>query len=162
MDVTRRLPLREVAITTPSHQALARSLITLERGADETPRAASTAAGRVFDKLSRRLAELITRVGAEALLDRAVHLARAEFPFLSGVRSALGANSVIDKLRETADTVDPSEAENGLVSVLGTLVALLESFIGEDLTYRLLREVWPQLAMTGNSPMDGATVQVKP
>ena len=117
-------------------------------GADEGPLAGSAAAGRVFDKLSQRLAQLITPVGAEALLTRAVHLSRAEFPFLDGVPSAPNTRSLIERLRETAATVEPSQAHEGFVSVLGTLVGLLVSFIGEDLTFRLLRDVWPEVPMS--------------
>ena len=52
-------------------------------------------------------------------------------------------------------TVEPSQADEGFVAVLGTLVALLESFIGRDLTSRVLRDVWPELPpMTSDSPAD--------
>ncbi len=33
------------------------------------------------------------------------------------------------------------------MALLGTLIALLVSFIGEDLTFRVLRDVWPELPM---------------
>ena len=41
----------------------------------------------------------------------------------------------------------PTQAYAGFVAVLGTLIALLVSFIGEDLTSRVLRDVWPELPM---------------
>jgi hypothetical protein len=71
---------------TPAHQALARWLVTTEMGAADGPLAASEAAERVFGKLTKRLAELITVVGADALLARAVHLSSAAFPFLGGAQ----------------------------------------------------------------------------
>lgn len=116
-------------------------------GANHGPLGGPAAAERVFEKLSLRLAQLITPVGSEALLKRAVHLSRAEFPFLGGVPAA-PTQSLIEGLRETVVTVEPSQADEGLVSVLGTLVGLLVSFIGEDLTFRLLRDVWPAVPMS--------------
>jgi len=125
-------------------------------GASEGPLAGSLAAGRVFEKLSQRLNHLITPVGSEALLRRAVHQSRTEFPFLSQVQLTTGADPLIDRLREAAGTVEPSQADAGFVSVLGTLVALLDAFIGKDLTFRLLRDVWPQLAEISPKPAAAA------
>jgi hypothetical protein len=147
-ELQSRMPSREVTTPTLEHQALARWLVTTEMGADEGPLAGSAAAGRVFDKLSHRLAQLITPVGSEALLTRAVHLSRAEFPFLDGVPSAQNTRGLIDRLREIAATVEPSQADEAFLSVLGALVGLLIAFIGEDLTFRLLRDVWPGVPMS--------------
>jgi hypothetical protein len=147
-DLQSRLSSREVTTATPAHHALARWLVTTETGAAEGPQAGPVAAERVFDKLSQRLAQLITPVGSEALLRRAAHLSRAEFPFLDGVQGAPNTDALIDRLRETAATVEPGEAYAGYVVLLATLVALLESFIGKDLTVRILRNVWPELPMS--------------
>jgi hypothetical protein len=43
--------------------------------------------------------------------------------------------------------VEAGEAGKGLLAVLGTLLDLLVKFIGEDLTVRLVREVWPDLPL---------------
>jgi hypothetical protein len=114
-------------------------------GTAEGSPAGPAAGGRVFEKLSRRVAQLITPVGAEALLKRAVHLSRAEVPFVAGLETVPSTDSIIDRLREAAASVGPTQAQEGFVIVLGTLVALLESFIGRDLTFRLLRDVWPDM-----------------
>jgi hypothetical protein len=127
-----------------AHEAIARWLINCEMG-DEGSRAGTAAAARVFDKLSQRLAVLITPIGAEALLARAVHLSRATFPFLDQVQGAPKETPFIARLSATAATVAPRQADEGLMLVLGRLIGLLESFIGQDLTLRLLRDVWPDL-----------------
>jgi len=144
----------EVTTPTGPHAALAHWLVTGEMDAQNGPLTGSAGAERVFKKLSQRLAQLITPVGSEALLMRAVHLSRAEFPFLGGVPGAPNTQSLIERLAETALDVDPSEAQAGFVSVLGTLIDLLVSFIGEDLTFRLLRDVWPALPMRPRPPPD--------
>ena len=131
----------------PSHHFLARWLVTTELGDAEEGLLAPVAAERVFQKLSHRLARLITPVGCEALLARAVHLSRAGFPFVDGAQTARGADSLTLRLLDTAAGVGPTQACAGFVAVLGTLIALLVSFIGEDLTSRVLRDVWPELPM---------------
>jgi hypothetical protein len=140
---------RGVTSTTTASDSLARWLIRCEtRDDDEAPAARAAAAVRVFDKLSQRLAVLITPIGAEALLARAVHLSRATYPFLDHVEAKPKGTSLIATLQAAAANVEPSQAQEGFVLVLGTLVGLLESFIGKDLTLRLLRDVWPDLPVT--------------
>jgi hypothetical protein len=50
-------------------------------------------------------------------------------------------------LSEHLRDVEAGEAGKGLVAVLGLLLDLLVGFIGEDLTFRLVREVWPDLPL---------------
>jgi hypothetical protein len=155
MELLARSPSPDVTTATPAHHALAEWLVTSEMAAAQGPLTCPAAAGRVFDKLGHRLAQLITPVGSDALLRRAVHLSRTEFPFLDGVQAAPATDSLIDTLRESASRVEPNQAYKAFVMVVGTLVALLESFIGPDLTFRLLRDVWPKLPVTPQSSADG-------
>jgi hypothetical protein len=121
-------------------------------GDAEEPLAKRAAAQRVFHNLSHRLAQVVTPAGSEALLKRAVHLSRATFPFLAGVQTAPSTASLLDRLLEAAANVEPSQAHEGFVMVLETLVALLESFIGEDLAFRLLRDIGPEPPTTPSTP----------
>ena len=43
--------------------------------------------------------------------------------------------------------MESSRAAEAFKAVLAILIALLISFVGEDLTLRVLREVWPELPM---------------
>jgi hypothetical protein len=61
---------------------------------------------------------------------------------------------MILSLRESAAVTDSSQVADGFEAVLATLVALLVSFIGEDLTAHVLREVWPDLAMLQHAQHD--------
>jgi hypothetical protein len=132
---------------TPSQHAVAQWLLTAEGVDPERPLAVPAAAERVFGKLSRRLAQLITLVGSDALLARAVHLSRAEFPFLDGMQTTPSADGLTLRLRESAEGVESSQAAEAFEAVLAILIALLISFVGEDLSLRVLREVWPELPM---------------
>jgi len=147
-ELQSRTLARDVTSATPALHALARWLVTSEMTPDDGPLVGAAAAGRVFDKLSQRLDQLITPVGSEALLRRAAHLSRGEFPFLDGVQAAPSSDTLFVAMRKTAALVAPGQADAAFVLVLATLVGLLESFIGKDLTFRLLRDVWPELPMS--------------
>ena len=75
------------------------------------------------------------------MLSRAVHLARPEFPFLEAVRA--GRDGCLDGLDEALRGVEVSGADQALLKVLTSLLDLLGSFIGEELTLVLVAEVWP-------------------
>jgi hypothetical protein len=109
--------------------------------------ASPAAAERVFEKLSKRLAQLVTRVGSDALLARAVHLSRVEFPFLDGAQITRSDGSLTLRLGDSGKGAESGQVAEGFEAVLAILIALLVSFIGVDLTLHLLREVWPELPM---------------
>ena len=100
---------------------------------------------------SQRLALLITPLGSDALLRCPLHLNRAEFPFLDGIQIAPNSRSLVDSLCTTAATAEPDAAHEGFVAVLGTMVALLELFVGERLSFRLLRELWLAESLPGHA-----------
>jgi len=82
--------------------------------------------------------------GFHALLSRALALANAEVPWLRAVNvNAGGSFEGLDKL---GAQVDPDEIFEGCVVLLAQLLGLLVAFIGEDLTLRLVREVWLKLS----------------
>jgi len=137
----------KVTTATPSHHALARWLLTTEVVGAEGPLAAPAAAERVFQKLSKRLAQLVTLVGSDALLARAVHLSRVEFPFLDGAQITRSDDSLTLRLGDSGKGAESGQVAEGFEAVLAILIALLVSFIGVDLTLHLLREVWPELPM---------------
>ena len=124
---------------------LARWLLATELGTYDGSDPALGAAATVFDKLSQRLSLLITLTGSEALLRRAVRLSRPEFPFLDRIEPVSLAGSLIARLCNAATTAQPDQAHEGLVTVLGNLVALLELLIGEQLAFHVLHDVWPGL-----------------
>lgn len=146
-------------------QPLGRWLIARETlGADE----AALAAGidRALSRLDELFCVYVGQVGFRALLERAAHLRRGDWPWLGrtgisasatllirgpvnsepeAARAQVSARVHLDALpeaiaREGRDTV--LEAASALV---GTVLELLSNFIGEDLTMRLVRRVWPDV-----------------
>lgn len=108
-------------------------------------RLVSAAAERVCQQLFRPLSRLVSAAGSEAMLSRALHLARVEFPFLEGVRAGQGPPACLEGLSERLRLVDADEAGRAMVAVVRILLDLLAVFIGEELTLRLVREGWPDL-----------------
>ncbi len=125
-------------------------------GDGREPEALLDAAEHACQKLCQRLAQLITVVGYRALLARALHLARGEFPFLEGVRAEDGG---FDGLRAKTEDVEPATLRAALTTVLGSVIGLLSTFIGEDLAVRLVRDVWPSAPYGGTSPEHGGKVR---
>jgi hypothetical protein len=122
---------------------LAAWLLAQEIGTEVDPPGLLAAAERVCQKIAPRLSRLGSPVGAQALLSRALYVARAEFPFLEGARAGKAPEACLEGLAERMHDIDAVEAGKGLEAVLGILLDLLVGFIGEDLTLRLVREVWP-------------------
>jgi hypothetical protein len=120
-------------------------LLAREIGADVSSLGLAAAAERVCEKLANRLSRLVSPAGPRAILARALHISRARFPFLANVRAGMVPGPCLEGLREQIQDVDPGAARQGLLAVLETLLELLVGFIGEDLTLRLVGEVWAEV-----------------
>jgi hypothetical protein len=78
--------------------------------------------------------------GFRALLTRALSMAQEEAPWLRVMQVKLdGSFEILDELA----TQDSGESAEGGLALVANFVGLLVAFIGEDLTLRLIREVWP-------------------
>ena len=67
----------------------------------------------------------------------------AEIPWLRAVH--VKADGSFEALDELGAQVDSDKIFEGRVVLLAQLLGLLVAFIGENLTLRLVREVWPKL-----------------
>jgi hypothetical protein len=125
-------------------RVFAERLIAYERRDNKSSETKTPAAFLVGEKLRPHLAPLMGNVGFRALLSRALALANAEVPWLRAVH-VKAADGSFQGLDELGAQVDPDEIFEGRVVLLAQLLGLLVAFIGEDLTLRLVREVWPKL-----------------
>jgi hypothetical protein len=132
-----------VTITTPAHRELAHWLLTHEVNNGQEPVALADAAETICRKLTPRLARLVTFAGCQAILARALHLATTDFPFLNGVRPGLSPEICFDGLGERVQGMELAQAREGLAMLLASVLGLLATFIGDELTLRLVRDVWP-------------------
>jgi hypothetical protein len=108
----------------------------------KTPTAFSAA-----EKLHPQLASLMGEDGFRALLGRALALAGAEVPWLRTVQ--VTADGSLAGLAEVQAQFGPDDFFEGGVVLLAELLGLLAAFIGENLTVRLVHEVWPKVPPNG-------------
>lgn len=141
-----------VSESISAERRLARWLLAAELTSTVAPEALPDAAERVCQKLGMRLARLITPPGYRVLVGRALHLAGAEFSFLSAVRAGSPPGQCLEGLSERMHGVEPAQAGDALTAVVAGILGLLNTFIGEDLAWRLLRDVWPDAPLGGPGP----------
>jgi hypothetical protein len=98
------------------------------------------AAFLVYEKLGPYLTTLMGTAGFRALLSRALALANEEVTWLRGVH--VKADGSLEGLEELHAQLDPGEFSEGRRVLTAQLLGLLVAFIGENLTLRLVREVW--------------------
>jgi hypothetical protein len=127
----------------PRMRDLARRLITLEATRSRSPSTTPPTAFLACEKLRPSLATLLGGVGFSALLSRALVLATTEVKWLGVVHVNVGGT--LEGFAEPQARTSPAESARGGVVLLAQLLELLATFIGEALTVRLVREVWPEL-----------------
>jgi hypothetical protein len=122
----------------------AKRLIEYETTLGKSSDAIPPSAFLVCEKLRPLLATLLGNVGFSALLSRALALASSEVAWLRALR--VGPAGSLEGLAEPQAHVSPDETVRGAVALVAQLLGLLSAFIGEDLTLRFVREIWPKLA----------------
>lgn len=131
---------------TPLMRDFAERLIAYETSGTKSSGTKTPAAFHICEKLRPPLATLMGNTGFRALLARAFALAEAEAPRLRTVQIQADGS-----LAESEEPGSPEEAEKlaeGGVVLLAQLFGLLEVFIGQNLTQRMLHEVWPKLSLS--------------
>ena len=128
-----------------STYSLAERLLALE---SENPSAMETGSleteGRVIEKLRFSLTRLAGGDGVAALLQRALDLASSDVPALQSV------TVTNDGCLEGLEAIAADDKDLGTATALAItahLLRLLAAFIGEPLTVRLMREIWPDVSV---------------
>ena len=130
----------------PATRDLAFWLLTQEDIAGE-PSKKMDAAFRVCEKLRQSLSTLAGAAGYRSLISRALTLANKETPSPGKVQVRE------DGSLEWTEAVEPQqgtdEAATGGVVLVAQLLGLLFAFIGQALTLRLVRDLWPDAPFEG-------------
>ena len=137
---------------TPRTRDIAGRLIAFEARGIKASGTRTPAACRVGEKLRPQLAALMGNVGFSALQSRALALANGQFPWLRAVH--IKADGGFGGLDAVDAQIGPEEFFEGCVVLFTQLLGLLVTFIGEELTLRMVREAWPELPL---DDMDFAT-----
>ena len=129
---------------SPKTRHLAKRLIVCEMNANKVSGTHRPDAFEVCEKLRPQLATLMGNGGFRAILMRALGLASAEIPWLKGVQ--VNADGSLESLTQHQPPPNPEEFLEGRIVLVARLLGLLGAFIGENLTLRVVIEVWPKLS----------------
>ena len=121
---------------------IARRVLMRHAGPAPDAAAVAAAASRAYEDFSRVLAPVIGDVGVAAMTDRALHLSTREYAWLP-VREPGTADTPFPRALEVLGRQDPLLAADAAAAILGTIVSLLATFIGDPLAVRLVRQAWP-------------------
>jgi hypothetical protein len=127
----------------------------LAHEAERSPQNDLTPFESACEALQRHLDRMIGLRGFHALLSRAIFLTRVEHPWLVPLRVAEQNGCALEGVAE-ATKAGAGEAPAGFAAVIATTITLLASFIGEDLTIRILRDAWPDVPLERNVLPEGS------
>ena len=135
----------EMRYATPPLRRVATRLLAHEMGGQPaTAESLAAASGRLLDRLSARLGEVIGPAGVRAIFLRAVKLRSTEFPFLDEriVPESQG-ESLAESLRARLQGQQTEGIQEASVILFATFAGVLAAVIGDRLTWSLLQQIWP-------------------
>ena len=124
---------------------LALQVVGKRAGPSASATVLAAVAQRTYNELAEVAAPLIGQAGVEALMSRAVHLARREYPWLGSDRpdpTQHEENAFADVAR-CLGQAEAGSAADAAAAVFARLVGLLATLIGDRLTASLLYKAWP-------------------
>ncbi len=123
----------------------AKRLTVYERKANKPAETPTPPAFQVCEKLRAHLSTFTGVTGFRELLSCALPRAQAEIPWLGEVH--LKVDGSLEGMQELSGKRNPEELFEGGVVLVAQLLGLLVAFIGETLTLRIVREVWPRVPL---------------
>lgn len=132
---------------SPQMRNFAKRLIVSEAKGKVSAQTAVVDTFNVCERVRPQLTTLMGNAGFQALLSRALTLAGAEVPWLRAVH--VGSGGIMEALKEFPPHLDGDQFSEGRVILLAHLLGLMVTFIGESLTLRLVREIWPEAPLNG-------------
>jgi hypothetical protein len=140
---------------SPQMRDLAARLIAFETKGNKSPMSDLPAAVQVCEKLRPHLAMLMGKGGFHAVLSRALAVASAEVEWLVALR--VHVDGPLEGWDKAGAQVDAKERMEAGVILVAQLLALLVAFIGDDLTLRFVRDVWPKASLDDLNSTKGVT-----
>jgi hypothetical protein len=124
--------------STHLRRFVARTLVDATQLAVPDGAALAAAFTKLCERLRSRLQPLFGAAAVAALFARALHLSAAEYPWVVDVVQEDGARCALDGLT----TVNSDDVVQGLAALLAHDIALLSTFIGEDMVLPLVQQAW--------------------
>jgi hypothetical protein len=104
------------------------------------------ALGSVYEKTFAQLAPVIGANGVRGIFARALELVRREHPQLESFVLVGSPDAVASKLAPCLANVARDDARVAAVALYSAFFDMIVSFVGYELTVRLLRVSWPRLS----------------
>lgn len=141
-------------MTTPTSRASRAALLIVESETKELSERAAVVAGltAALSRLSELMATVVGPVGYRAVVKRALHLARGDEAWWSCLAVDHNSHATLTGLDDAAEKAGVDALCATVVDVLAHVITLHGSFIGEHLTFRLLRRAWPLLPDEDEDP----------
>jgi hypothetical protein len=144
--------------TPPAPAELARRLLTDKAGEQQSPEEVAAVATRAYERLRERLAVFLGQQGFDSLWARAMHLAQRQFRSWDETAGAESPDTLPPGLHAAMRGRDSAEARDILIAAFASFIALLFTFIGEEVGFRLVRQLWPDLPPgEADADTEGAT-----
>ena len=118
-----------------------RILAQAAQGRERAPLDAVDTALLAYANMRSRLAKFLGPSGFDALMARSLAISAAIRPEFSGLR--LDSDGTVQGLRDFAEGLAVADVLDGLEFVVSQMVYLVSTFIGEDLTERLIGDSRP-------------------
>lgn len=131
---------------SPATAELARRLLAFEASRGPPSKAHADHATRGCERLRAPIARLAGSASYRSLLSRALALAKAEAPSLASLH--VGEDGSLERAGDVEGHSDAEDAPGVEAALLAHLLGLLVTFIGEPLTLLLVRDAWPDIAIT--------------
>jgi hypothetical protein len=131
--------------TPPAPEELARRLLAYEASEKQSPEELAAAGERVYRRLREHLVVLLGPIGFDALWARAVHLAQPKFRSADDVAGEQSLHARAYGLQAAVRGRDSAAGHHNLVVTFASFITLLFTFIGEELSLRFIRQIWPDL-----------------
>ena len=125
-------------------EKLARRLLTYEAG--QTSEELAAAAEQTYVRLREHLIVFLGPHGFDSLWARAMVLAGHTL-HMAGSASGPTIPGLLPGLQASTREINASAVYDMLIAAFASFIALLFTFIGADLGFRLLRLIWTELAL---------------
>ena len=130
---------------SPKMRHFAKRLTVYERRRNRPSETNTPPAFQVCEKLRVHLATLMGAGGYRELMSCALPRAKAEAPWLGAVQVKVDGS--LEGLEALNPPRNPDELFEGGVVLVAQLLGLLTAFIGQSLTLRFVREIWPTVPL---------------
>ena len=131
-------------MASASMRGLARRLLAIESASQSAADSHIHEGVRVCEKLQISVTRFAGSDGFASLLGRALALARAGNPSLQAVK--LKPDGTLDGCEALAIAATNGESE-AAIAIIAHFLGLLETFVGEPFTLRLVRQAWPDASL---------------